>query len=155
MKYLQEKVPDISPVTLQYLGESVSAYHRRHLLSATLTLGVASENEILELIDAYLVWLPEARSTRLKSKIDKRTISKKFEEFKKTFTSDLDKIPDEISSEWETYLDGIFQFIRLNRNAAGHPTGRRLEARMVYANLQVFSDYATFIHNMMNFFKTN
>jgi hypothetical protein len=151
--YIHKKNPDISQITLQYLGEAVAAYHRRHLLSATLTLGVASENEILDLIDAYLEWIDDSRSEKLENKINRRSISHKFEEFKKALTSDLNKLPEGIRSEWETYLDGIFQFIRLNRNAAGHPSGKQLEAKIVFANLQVFSDYVVFIHKMINFFR--
>jgi len=153
--YINQKVPDISQITLQYLGEAVAAYHRRHLLSATLTLGVASENEILDLIDSYLEWISKNRSEKLHSRINHRSISHKYKEFKKALTSDINKLPDDISSEWETYLDGVFQFIRLNRNAAGHPSGKQLEAKVVFANLQVFSDYVVFIHRMIEFFVRN
>jgi hypothetical protein len=61
LKALKEKVPEIDDVTFVYIGESVAAFNRRHLLSATVTLGVASENLMLLLIEAYLNWLKDAK----------------------------------------------------------------------------------------------
>jgi hypothetical protein len=151
--YFKKRIPEVNPITLQYLNESISAYHRRHLLSATLMLGVASEVEIIDLIDAYIDWLPESKANKLKQRTNKRTISTKYEEYKKSLSSHLADLPDEIKEEWETYLDGIFQFIRLNRNSAGHPTGKQFEPRTVFANIQVFCDYAEFIHKMIKFFQ--
>jgi hypothetical protein len=38
LKALTERIPEIDDVTLAYIGESVSAFNRRYMLSATLTL---------------------------------------------------------------------------------------------------------------------
>lgn len=72
---LKTKVPTIDEITLTYIGESVAAYNRRNLLSATLTLGVASENLMLLLVEAYINWLPAARKTTFEKKVAGRFIS--------------------------------------------------------------------------------
>ena len=47
VKALKARISAIDDITLTYIGEAVAAYNRRHLLSATITLGVASENLML------------------------------------------------------------------------------------------------------------
>lgn len=153
VKALKATVPTLDDVTLAYIGESISSFSRRQLLSATITLGVASENLMLLLIEAYLAWLPEPRKSALQKKIEDRWISTQYKEFKLEFTKDAKTLPKELQADWETYLDGIFNFIRLNRNSAGHPTGKELGAKVVYANLQIFAEYARYIHALMAFFK--
>lgn len=152
-KALKEKVSNIDDITLAYIGESVTAYNRRHLLSATLTLGVASENLMLLLIEAYLNWIKDAkRKAAFEKKIKDRFIYTQYKEFKVEFVNDIKNLPKELQGDWETYLDGVFNFIRLNRNSAGHPTGKKLNAKIVYANLQIFSEYASYIFSLIKHF---
>ncbi|MDO8632973.1 MAG: hypothetical protein Q7K38_00265 [Candidatus Wildermuthbacteria bacterium] len=150
---LKTKISDIDDITLAYIGEAITAYNRRHLLSATLTIGVASENLMLLLIEAYADWLTGARKVSFKKKITDRFISTQYKEFKKEFVNDVKSLPKELQADWETYLDGVFNFIRLNRNDAGHPTGRQFDTKIVYANLQVFSEYAKFVVTLINHFR--
>lgn len=155
VKALKVKVPTIDDITIAYIGEAVAAYNRRHLLSATITLGVASENLMLLLIEAYTDWIPNAiRKADFQKKVADRFISTQYKEFKKEFVSDVKSLPKKFQNDWETYLDGVFNFIRLNRNDAGHPTGKQFDAKIVYANLQVFAEYAQFIFGLITHFKS-
>ena len=150
LKALKEKIPTIDDITLAYISEAVSAYNRRHLLSATITIGVASENLMLLLIEAYTNWLTDkSRKTSFQKKTQDRFISTQYKEFKKEFIKDIKSLPKNFQSDWETYLDGVFNFIRLNRNDAGHPTGKQFDAKVVYANLQMFVEYANFINKLI------
>jgi hypothetical protein len=124
------------------------------LLSATITLGVASENLMLNLIEAYTKWLDGERQSKFMTRIKYKWIATQYKEFKKELVADLKLLPEGLRGDWEVYLDGVFNFVRLNRNDAGHPTGRKFEAKMVYANLQIFSDYAKYISDLISFFKT-
>jgi hypothetical protein len=58
---LKAKIPSIDDITIAYISEAISAYNYRHLLSATLTLGVASENLMLMLIESYSDWIPDKK----------------------------------------------------------------------------------------------
>lgn len=153
LKALKDKVPEMDNVTFAYIGESISAFNRRHLLSATITLGVASENLMLILIEAYRNWLKDPRKTKFQKRIEDRWIATQYREFKKEFAADVKSLPKELQSDWEIYLDGIFNFVRLNRNDAGHPTGKELSAKVVFANLQIFADYARYIFDLKNYLK--
>lgn len=153
LKALKEKVPDIDEITLTYIGEAVSAYNRRHLLSATLTIGVASENLMLLLIEAYANWISDTkRKGSFLKRIEGKFISRQYKEFKTEFSNDVKSFSKDTQANWETYLDGIFNFIRLNRNDAGHPTGKQFDIKVVYANLQVFSEYSQFIFRLKSEF---
>ena len=153
IKALKEKVPNIDNITLAYIGESITAYNRRHLLSATLTLGVASENLMLLLIENYLNWIKDTkRKAAFKKKIKDRFIYTQYKKFKLEFVNDIKNLPKELQGDWETYLDGVFNFIRLNRNSTGHPTGKKLNAKIVYANLQIFSEYTSYIFSLIKHF---
>lgn len=150
VKAIKEKIPQIDDITLMYIGECVSAYNRRQLLSATITLGVASENLMLMLIEAYINWIPDApRKLAFQKKVDGRFISTQYKEFKKEFVNDIKSLPKEFQSDWESYIDTVFNFIRINRNDAGHPTGKVSDAKIVYANLQIFAEYASFIYKLI------
>lgn len=153
LKALKSKVPDLDDISLTYIGESVAAFNRRQLLSATLTLGVASENLMLLLIESYLNWIKDLkRKGNFEKKIRDRFIYTQYKEFRQEFSNDVRTLPKELQSDWETYLDGVFNFIRLNRNSAGHPTGRKLDAKVVYANLQIASEYAGYIFSLIKYF---
>lgn len=153
VKALQEKIPEIDDITLTYIGEAVATYNRRQLLSATITLGVASENLMLLLIEAYTEWIKDStRKANFKKRVEGRFISTQYREFKKEFLIDIKDIPKEFQSDWETYLDAIFNFVRLNRNDAGHATGKKFDAKVVYANLQIFAEYAQFMTSLTVYF---
>jgi hypothetical protein len=153
LKALKLRVPAMDDITLTYIGEAVSAYNRHHLLSATITLGVASENLMLTLIETYANWIPDAvRKQNFQNRIEGKFISKQYKEFKQEFLIDVRSLSKDTQANWETYLDGIFNFIRLNRNDAGHPTGKQFDAKIVYANLQVFSEYSQFIFKLQSEF---
>ncbi len=151
-KELKKRVPEIDEVTFNYIAESVSAFHRRQILSATLTLGVASENLMLIVIEAYLNWMKDPkRKERLQKKILDRGIYTQYQEFKQEFSVDVKSFPKELKNDWETYLDGIFNFIRLNRNSAGHPTGKGSNVKIIYANLQIFADYSRYVFDLIKY----
>ncbi len=154
LKALKNKVPDIDDVTFVYIGESVAAFNRRQLLSATLTLGVASENLMLLLIEAFLIWIGEPRKSSLQKKILNKWIAVQYKEFKPEFAINVKSFPKTLQGDWETYLDGVFNFIRLNRNNAGHPTGIQMNAKIIYANLQIFADYARYILDLTKYFSS-
>lgn len=155
LKALKEQNPEIDDITLSYIGESIFAFHRRHLLAATITLGVASENLMLFLIEAYAGYLAEPRKSKFLKAVNDRWISTQYKVFREYILSDIKSFPKELQGDWETYLDGVFNFIRLNRNNAGHPTGKELDAKVIYANLQIFSDYAKYIFKLIKFFSAS
>jgi len=158
-KYINEikrLIPEIDEILLLYLGESKTTYNKEHLLSATITLGIASEKLILLLIDSFIEALKDkTRKAKLKKQISESFIYSKHKIFRKNFDPIKGLLPKEIIDKLDIYLDGIFNFIRENRNEAGHPTGISMTKKELFANLQLFSDYAKKIYSIINYLKTN
>jgi hypothetical protein len=43
----------------------------------------------------------------------------------------------------------LYSLFPLNRNDAGHPTGKEMSTKVVYANLQIFADYARYVFDII------
>lgn len=158
-QYLNEyrsQVPQADGITLEYLGESISAYNRDMLLSSAITLGVASENAIILLIDSFTQAISDQnRRSRFQTRIRNRWISIQFSEFRQESTHFQNQLPPNLRQDLDTYLEGIFNFIRLNRNQAGHPTGSRPTKKVALHNIQMFVDYSKRVFELKDFFDNN
>lgn len=153
---VKSSVSSIDDIVLTYLGESITTYNRNCLLSSTITLGAASEKAMLLLIEAFSEAISDAeRRESFKKKIEKLTIYGKYKAFREKFDDTKKNLPPELTREIDAFLDGIFNFIRINRNEAGHPTGIATNKKVVYANLQVFSEYGKRIFDLIRFFENN
>lgn len=152
----KQQVPTVDPITLNYLSESIAAYNRDLLLSSTITLGVASENMILLLIEAFTQAISDQpRKTGLENRLRDRFISTQFGIFRTELTHFENQLPTNLRRDLDTYLDGVFNFIRLNRNQAGHPTGNRPTKRIALHNLQVFVDYSKRVFALIDHLNSN
>jgi hypothetical protein len=49
-------------------------------------------------------------------------------------------------------LDSVLDLLRITRNEAGHPTGRRVDSNEAYINLQMFGRYLTKLYDLRAFF---
>ncbi|WP_430816398.1 hypothetical protein [Carboxylicivirga sp. RSCT41] len=153
---LRREIPDIDETIEIYLSESVRTYNINQLLSATITLGCASEKALLILIETYA---DTYENVDKKQKFIKKTsgkfIKKQFDEFNKEIQALKGDLPFSIKDGYDNTLIGVFQMIRNNRNGAGHPTGKKVDKYTLFANLQVFITYCRFIYDMKEFFEKN
>lgn len=153
VRELQNQVPSLDGITLMYLRESISTYNSEYLLSSTITLGVASEHIMLTLIEAFSESIsdPSAKQA-FKRRIAEKSIYKKHEEFRRELDNYKTNLPQSLTRDLEVYLDQIFQFIRINRNQAGHPTGQAAGKKVAYSNLQIFAEYSKRIIELIEYF---
>lgn len=153
---VKSSITNIDEVVLIYLAESITTYNRNCLLSSTITLGAASEQAMLLLIEAFSEAISDAEEkASFKKKIEKQRIYEKYKTFRGKFDVIKKDLPAELTREIDVFLDGIFNFIRINRNEAGHPTGIATNKKVVYANLQVFSEYGRRIFDLIEYFQNN
>lgn len=153
---IKKQIPDLDDVTEAYLSESVATYNRNCLLSATICVGVASEQVILNLVDALVSAIKDQQQKAdFKKEIEGRFIYGKYRALREKIGEIKGKLPAKATENLDVYLDGIFNFIRLNRNEAGHPTGAKVSKKTVYANLQVFSDYAEKVYGLIDWLRSN
>ncbi|OGM65247.1 hypothetical protein A2893_00630 [Candidatus Woesebacteria bacterium RIFCSPLOWO2_01_FULL_39_25] len=157
--YLAEykaQVASVDDITLKYLGEAITAYNRDLLLSSAITLGVASENVVLLLIESFAQALPNTtRRSSFQNRIRDKWITSQYTIFKAELSHFLNQIPTDLKQDLDTYLDGIFNFIRVNRNQAGHPTGNMPVRKVALHNIQMFVDYSKRVFDIREFFLNN
>ena len=146
-------VPDIHPVIVAYLEESLKTYNIRALLSSTIALGCASEKALL--LQSRPSQPPLRSPTRpIVSVKDRRYFHK--EEVRRV-SKRLDvvrpQLPKDLSDGLDIILTGIFEMIRVNRNDRGHPTGTYPPREQVYASLQLFIPYVQRTYALIAHFK--
>ena len=160
---IEESIPNMDSIALDYFRESLWAIKKRLYLSATVTMGCASERSILLLIEAILDHYNDktliskfSKSYGIKKKFDLliKTIKEKDlkNEVLSKYQSDNDKI-DEINRlfvDFNTHLDQMFSIYRINRNDAGHPTGRKFNEDIVKATAAMFKNYCEIIYGLIS-----
>ena len=159
VKKLKEDINNIDSITISYIEESIKAYKEDLLLSSTVTLGCASENSILELIDSVCKFINDPKlipdfekEWGIKSKYEKLKNEYKNRKVKTQIESELKKLGQSLSDDekslfidFETILDNLFNIYRISRNEVGHPTGKGLDKDTLKAYIASFKRYATTI----------
>jgi len=153
---IEREIPQLDPIIKKYLSESIRTYNINQLLSATITLGCASEKSLLILIDVFAnSFIHDHKVEQFKNKINNKSIKIQFDEFDKSIRKILPAMPYDIRENYTNTLTGIFQMIRYNRNQAGHPTGTSIDKDTLFANLQVFIPYCKYIYSLIDYFSIN
>jgi len=153
---INQEIPNIDPIILRYLEESLRTYNINALLSSTITLGCASEKALLILIDSFASAIQDQhRKTKFIADTEGRFIKRQFEVFTKNYSGIEGNLPGDLTDGVNTVLLGIFEMIRNNRNDVGHPTGISISREQVYANLQVFMPYCKKVYSLKSYFESN
>jgi hypothetical protein len=148
---LTSDCPNLESNTVDYIKEAISCFLSRYLRAASVMIGLASENEILRLIDQYANTLDVKSKHAFEAEISKcRNIKQKFDILYSRLLQDKGNLPVEIR-ELDTWLQGVFQVIRLYRNDAGHPIGANPSSEDVFANLVLFRTYARYLSKLKEY----
>jgi hypothetical protein len=156
LKRLQAAVPKMDPIILTYLNESLHTFRIGCILSSTITLGVASEQALLLLIDAYIDALPLTRKENFRKKVEGQIVKRQYEELIKMVNSHLrGLLPSDVKENLDAALTSIFNLLRTHRNEAGHPSGKILEREEAYANIRVFPMYVAKVYQLIDWLQAN
>ena len=148
MKRLASDAPRLEPATFGYVQEAVDCFLGRHLRAAAVMVGLASENEILTLIELFRNGLAANLQSGFDQAINaRRTLKTKFDYLYTRLNQDKNNFPAEVR-ELDAWLTGTFQVIRLYRNDAGHPTGTSPTRETVYSTLNLFLVYARLLSRL-------
>lgn len=151
-----EKIPEIDNIIIKYLAEALNTYRIGALLSSSVMLGCATEKAIVLLIESYTLWLSGKGEDKEKTKFENsktKAISRRFEEFNKSFMSHKSSIPSDYYDDFDIVINSVFTIIRKNRNSAGHPTGNKIDKSELALWLHVFSSHCRRIYDLINYFK--
>ena len=155
MVAIQKDLPDIDPLILEYLRESIQAFHRGLALASTITLGVASEQTMLLLIESFASFSQHfSQLSKIKDKLENEySIFKKYKIFKEALAQLPKEHKKDFPQNYDVHIDTLFNLIRLNRNETGHPSGGGRDRNIQAASLQAFKSYLRDICDLMECFK--
>lgn len=150
IKEVKARIPNIDQVVLRYLTEAIVAFNKELPLSSTFALGAASEKMILQLIEALGEAMKPPDKAKYLKAIQDKGIAVKYKKFREEWESRKVTAVLSLDREVNNQIDGIFHFIRQNRNQAGHPTGGEYNKKALIANLQMFVEYGKSIQNVIS-----
>src|SRR5437867_10768833 len=155
---IQERVPTIDVVILEFIREAIVCVKANALLSAAFMLGAASEKAINLLIHTYTDSIRDnANRSKFQSRINSRMISTKYDEFEKSYRGCKSRPADPaLAQDLEVLIGQMFHFCRITRNEVGHPQIVPDLARgVILANLGQFVHYIERVYRLMDHFRTN
>lgn len=155
IEYLKNRVPTLDSIIEQYVTESLQAFLRGLMFSSTVMLGGAAEKAFLLLVDSYTNALADSQKKKKFEKESYGFVKRKIDAFNKEVPRFRDQLPGPLRDDLSVQLDAAFNLIRTCRNDVGHPTGRQIDRRLAFANLQVFVEYCKRVYDLMDFFKPN
>jgi len=150
-------LPQLDPVVLEYLSESITAFNRDLILSSTIILGVASEQAMLILMESFGNYISKSKQFKsIKEKLEgEDSIFRKYKLFKESLIQLPKNIKANFPQNFDVHIDTLFNFIRLNRNETGHPLGGGKDKNIQAANLQAFKSYLVDIYKLIDYFTHN
>jgi hypothetical protein len=142
-----EAVRPLDDVEKRFIPQALHAYLRNLPDASAVMLGCASEHLLQVLADAVVTVEPQRKQ---KIEHDRQKASRLINGLNGWLAQR--QIPDDLEEERVHTFDGLAQMIRITRNDAGHPRGGRPVARdRVYALLQLFLGYRTWIARLLTY----
>ena len=153
LRKLKTEIPNIDPIIEMYVTESLQAYLKGLMFSSAIALGVASEKAFLLLLETFTNAILDSTTKRRFQRLQDTFRTKhKFDQLRAKLMSIRHTLPRELSEDLESQFDGIFNLIRVTRNDAGHPTGRKIERDDAFVNLRLFIVYCKKIYGLIDYF---
>lgn len=146
----------VDDVLFTYVREGLLTFLGGHYLAATVMLGVASEQCIDLLIEAYSQAIAEPThqlAFQRKVKQAGRSVKRRFDVLRDELL--VLALPAELKDALDIQLSGVFTLIRYTRNDAGHPTGATVDRDTAHANLLLFPRYCKRVYDLIGYFQTS
>jgi hypothetical protein len=152
---LKSSIPTVSKIVIEYARESVISYNNRCYLASAVMLGVSSEAAFQEMAMSFCNWLQDGKEKEKLSEIltnSKQNYISKFGEFRKRVEKYKPDLPQDISDGMSLSFDSILDLLRIFRNEAGHPTGKKYTRDDAFINLQMFLRYLQKMYALKEYF---
>jgi hypothetical protein len=140
LRRLRKTVPGLDPIIDGYVEEALRAFNARCYLSASVMLGVASEQAFLKLAITVAAALG-TEAARLAKTLDDPRASQhtRFIELRKLLEPRRSRIPGKLADTLT--LDAVSDLLRITRNEAGHPTGASIDENTARTHLLIAGGY--------------
>lgn len=133
MRRLRERVPGLEAEALSYFEEALRAYNARCFLASSVMLGVAAEQVFGRLARAFVAARPTETERLAKLLNDSASQYRRFDEFRKRLEPIRPTLPEGLGDA--ITLDAVADLLRVTRNAAGHPTGQRVDGETAHTHM--------------------
>jgi hypothetical protein len=154
MRRLLASAPATSATVQQYLVEALKTYEQECYLASAVMLGAAAEETTLEVAASFVKWKgKEAENLATILNNPRQFYVYKLQEFEKRLKASKGEIPQELAENLELQITAVLQLVRLTRNDAGHPTGRRIDRTDCYQNLILYANTHQKLHRLKQYFE--
>lgn len=158
--HFRRKVPNADPTVDGYFVEAVDAFNAGCHRACAVMLGVASEQMVLLLVEAFTAAITDGgKKAKFEKEIERAwQINVRYRALKERLDLMVDakKLPAEHEEAVGSELGGMFELLRRYRNASGHPNvPGTIDADTVFLNLRTFIEYARRTASLIDHFKTN
>lgn len=156
LRKLKTDIPNLDPIIEMYVTESLQAYLKGLMFSSAVALGVASEKAFLLLLETFTNAITDIPTKSSFERLQDTFKTKhKFDQLKSKLVSIRGTLPRQLSEDLESQFDGIFNLIRVTRNDAGHPTGRKINRDDAFVNLRLFIIYCKRVYGLIDYFQSH
>jgi hypothetical protein len=160
VEYFRKKVPNSDPIVDGYFTEAVEAFNAGCLRASAVMLGVASEQLVLLLVEAFRASISDGgKKAKFEKELERAwQINIRYRALKERLDLMVDgkRLPAEHAEAIASEVGGVYELIRRYRNASGHPNvPSAIDADTVFLNLRTFIEYARRTIGLIDHFKTN
>lgn len=133
---LRDRSPSLDPVADMYVTEALRSFNARCFLASSVMLGVAAEDVFGRVAKAFVAGVP-SDNEKLRKLLGRQsaTYHQRFTEFRKRLEPLRPSLPDGLADS--ITLDAVADLLRVTRNAAGHPSGQRIDEETAYTHLNI------------------
>lgn len=131
---IREGAPDVDDDALLYVREALAAFGAGCYIASSVMLGVAVE-QVFGRLGAAFVGIAPDRYFKLDGMLSSSSVpqARRFDEFRKRLDPIRASVPDGLADP--ITMDAVADLVRVTRNDAGHPSGRRIDEDTAYTHL--------------------
>ncbi|MGD0384305.1 MAG: hypothetical protein ABSA77_12340 [Thermoguttaceae bacterium] len=156
LRRLKSEIANIDETIIRYVEESIKCLRMNCLLAAAVTIGCASEQALLLLIDQFRqAIIDPVKKNKFENDTKDWIIARKYKAFRRYLDSAAGNLPDTLRTPLDQQFHGTFDLIRQIRNEAGHPTGGTVTLDLIRPSLINFPGYCKYVYSLMDHFAHN
>ena len=152
---LREKAPDANEIVIAYLREALVTFKAGCTLSSAVCVGCASEAAFDEMLEAYAQTLSATDEATFRNATKTHMINVRFKAFMDEYKDKIPKLDKKLKESLETYLTGLFQVIRYQRNDSGHPKFVEMERELLHATIIAIPSQLEKMYQLIKYFREN